>query len=219
MGKIPAINQIIKKKRMEMNLTQSKLSQLIFKSLPTIKRYEGGETIPEATLVKFCEVLKLDLFFLLEMQISQNELILKRDSTDKIFYNDLISKYSPQIKKYQDEIYNKEENLEYCAERLLDIYKLFYDKYYNHIGPIAIDGKKRVLKHKITDDRIVIFMEATPFLLTKNNKNTEIEEINTFTIGEALEFIEEIKNYFNFRSDILKKRKSSTFSLGELFWK
>ena len=46
MNKIPIINQIIKDKRKKLKLNQSDFSNLINKSLGTVKRYDTGGYYP-----------------------------------------------------------------------------------------------------------------------------------------------------------------------------
>lgn len=84
---IPFINKHLKLRRKGKGLTQEKTAELIFKSVPTIKRYDTGDIIPESVLRQFCDLLKIDFFLLLELQETENI----KNSTS--FYSELIEKY------------------------------------------------------------------------------------------------------------------------------
>lgn len=217
MKEIPTINQIIKDKRKEKKITQSTFSEFLNKSTGTIKRYDTGDIIPENVLIKCCEFLELNLFFLLEMQIKQNEEIMKMDNTKKGFYSDLIEKYNKELKEYQNVVYKTDEQLKYYGNQLLKLYELFYNEYYNHKGTIHLTGEKKVLKYKIVNKTIIIICEISKAFF--KDANIKVEEINSFSLYEAKEFIKEIENYFNFKNDMFKRKKESEFSIGKFFLK
>lgn len=66
--KVPYINDFLKSIRKKNGITQEKFATMIFKSLPTIKRYDTGSIIPEETLRRSCEVLGLNFFEVLKLQ-------------------------------------------------------------------------------------------------------------------------------------------------------
>ena len=69
---IPYINEYLKRMRKAHGLTQEKTAQAIFKSVPSIKRYDTGDIIPESALHQLCDLLKIDFFDLLEGQDGEN---------------------------------------------------------------------------------------------------------------------------------------------------
>lgn len=84
---IPFINRFLKNERKKRGLTQEKTASLIFKSKPTIARYDSGDIIPESVLRQLCKMLNLDFFELLIIQDAENA----ERSSDS--YSDLIEKY------------------------------------------------------------------------------------------------------------------------------
>lgn len=84
---VPIINKQIQQLRKAQGLTQEKTAKLIFKSKPTIARYDTGDIMPESVLQQLCNLLKLDLQELLKAQEKDNQ----ENNTN--FYSDLIEKY------------------------------------------------------------------------------------------------------------------------------
>lgn len=196
MNKLPFINDTIKSQKQKLKLNQTEFANLIGKSLSTVKKYDIGYPIPEETLIKICDVLKIDFLPLLYYQsLSQNE-----------SYQNLILKYSNKIKDFENK--NNESELFKVAEELKKLYKNFYDKNYNNdTNIIKIDGTKKELNYKIIDNRIFIIETSIPLL--RQNEDIKNQEINNFTLEEGKTFITEFKEYFNFKNDMHKKRKSS----------
>jgi len=65
---IPFINDFLKRKRKDKGITQEKFADMIFKSLPTVGRYDMGAIIPESVLQRSCDILGIDFFMLLKGQ-------------------------------------------------------------------------------------------------------------------------------------------------------
>lgn len=208
MKKIPFINKVLKDERKKKKITQSDFSKLIFKSTGTVKRYDTGDIIPESVFQRSCEILNLNFLVLLDFQDKQNKSLTKDNQIDDIYYNDLILKYKKELNHFRKQINHTEENLQCVAEKLVQLYNLFYNEYYIHIGEIIADGNTKTFIYKIIENKIIIYRQSTPFYLPASEKNSEYKEINTFSLNQGEEFISEIKNYFNFRNDILKKHNS-----------
>ena len=194
MEKLPFINDTIKSQKQKLKLNQTEFAKLIGKSLSTVKKYDTGYPIPEETLIKICDVLKIDFLPLLYYQsLTYNE-----------EYQNLIFKYSSKIKDFENQK-NKGELLK-VAEELIELYRKFYNRYYNHIGGITLDGRKKELNYKIINNRIFIIETSTPLFFS--NKDIKNQEINSFTLEEGKTFITEFGEYFNFKNDMHKKKKS-----------
>lgn len=212
---IPAINQYVKEIRKEKNITQKEFSKLIFKSLATVKRYDSGDIIPEGVLINTCNILKTSFLFLLYIQNEQNKSLKKLNELDPLFYEDLIFKNKEKLLKYQNFQNNEDGNLKKYGEKLLELYELFYDQYYNHRGAIPFDGTHKEFDYTISEDKkIVISLKKISLI----NEIKNIEIIASFSLEDAQEFIKEIKNYFNFKNDMYKK-KSMSLTIGDLFIK
>lgn len=85
--KIPYINKVLKGERRKQGITQVEFANLIYKSLPTIKRYDTGGIIPESVLRQMCNVLEIDFIDLLRKQFRENN---DKETCD---YDDIIHKY------------------------------------------------------------------------------------------------------------------------------
>lgn len=65
---IPFINDFLKRERKKRGITQEKFADMIFKSKPTIARYDKGDIISESIIRRSCDVLGIDFLTLLKGQ-------------------------------------------------------------------------------------------------------------------------------------------------------
>lgn len=115
---IPFINDYFKRKRKEKGITQDKFADMIFKSKPTIARYDTGDEIPESVIRRSCDVLGINFFTILKGQEEESlEGFESWENIDK--HNDkeieLLGYSEPQfvdppyeklLRKYQKELDN-----------------------------------------------------------------------------------------------------------------
>lgn len=94
-AKIPYINDFLKNIRKKNGITQEKFATMIFKSLPTIKRYDTGSIIPEETLRRSCEVLGLNFFEVLKLQ--EGEILDEFGTWDEIHAHNRALMYDTYI--------------------------------------------------------------------------------------------------------------------------
>ena len=188
--KLPVINEVFKEKRKNKGITQEKLASLIFKSLGTVKRYDTGDTIPEGVIIKLCEILNMDFISLLVLQETKNKL------NQENFYENLITKYSKEIEKFNSEYYNFSANLELLAKDILELYKNFYDT------SLLEKNKTKIIKYpsykysyEIVENKIIISRSGLNLI----GENKEKEVLATFNYESGKEFIEDIKLFFNFQ--------------------
>lgn len=188
--KLPVINEIFKEKRKNKGITQEKLASLIFKSLGTVKRYDTGDTIPEGIIIKLCEILNMDFISLLALQETKNKL------SQENFYENLITKYSKEVEKFNSEYYNFSSNLELLAKDILELYKNFYDT------SLLEKNKTKIIKYpsykysyEIVENKIIISRSGLNLI----GENKEKEVLATFNYESGKEFIEDIKLFFNFQ--------------------
>lgn len=188
--KLPVINEVFKEKRKNKGITQEKLASLIFKSLGTVKRYDTGDTIPEGVIIKLCEILNMDFISLLVLQETKNKL------NQENFYENLITKYSKEVEKFNSEYYNFSVNLELLAKDILELYKNFYDT------SLLEKNKTKIIKYpsykysyEIVENKIIISRSGLNLI----GENKEKEVLATFNYESGKEFIEDIKLFFNFQ--------------------
>lgn len=188
--KLPVINEVFKEKRKNKGITQEKLASLIFKSLGTVKRYDTGDTIPEGVIIKLCEILNMDFISLLVLQETKNKL------NQENFYENLITKYSEEVEKFNSEYYNFSANLELLAKDILELYKNFYDT------SLLEKNKTKIIKYpsykysyEIVENKIIISRSGLNLI----GENKEKEVLATFNYESGKEFIEDIKLFFNFQ--------------------
>lgn len=188
--KLPVINEVFKEKRKNKGITQEKLASLIFKSLGTVKRYDTGDTIPEGVIIKLCEILNMDFISLLVLQETKNKL------NQENFYENLITKYSKEVEKFNSEYYNFSANLELLAKDILELYKNFYD------SSLLEKNKTKIIKYpsykysyEIVENKIIISRSGLNLI----GENKEKEVLATFNYESGKEFIEDIKLFFNFQ--------------------
>lgn len=188
--KLPVINEVFKEKRKNKGITQEKLASLIFKSLGTVKRYDTGDTIPEGVIIKLCEILNMDFISLLVLQETKNKL------NQENFYENLITKYSKEVEKFNSEYYNFSANLELLAKDILELYKNFYDT------SLLEKNKTKIIKYpsykysyEIVENKIIISRSGLNLI----GENKEKEVLATFNYESGKEFIEDIKLFFNFQ--------------------
>lgn len=99
---VPFINDYLKRRRKEKGITQEKFADMIFKSKPTIARYDAGDIIPESVLQRSCEVLNLDFLTLLKGQ--EEESLGDYESWEEISkYNDYVAESRNPYKDYWEE--------------------------------------------------------------------------------------------------------------------
>lgn len=173
MNKIPIINQIIKDKKKELKINQVEFSEILQKSLSTIKRYDSGFPIPLDTLKIICDKLGLNLRDLFIQQVEEN----KKDNT--AYYSDLI---------------NKEKKLELkislTAENIYKIVatekKLSYLFSAYHLKENDLDNEIKLnIGHFANGDKYHI-------------KNDKEETLYIFTDEQASELIEHIEGYIDY---------------------
>lgn len=188
--KLPVINEVFKEKRKNKGITQEKLASLIFKSLGTVKRYDTGDTIPEGVIIKLCEILNMDFISLLVLQETKNKL------NQENFYENLITKYSKEVEKFNSEYYNFSANLELLAKDILELYKNFYDT------SLLEKNKTKIIKYpsykysyEIVENKIIISRSGLNLI----GENKEKEVLAAFNYESGKEFIEDIKLFFNFQ--------------------
>lgn len=188
--KLPVINEVFKEKRKNKGITQEKLASLIFKSLGTVKRYDTGDTIPEGIIIKLCEILNMDFISLLALQETKNKL------NQENFYENLITKYSKEIEKFNSEYYNLSSVLEFLAKDILELYKNFYDT------SLLEKNKTKIIKYpsykysyEIVEKKIIISRSGINLI----GENKEKEVLATFSYESGKEFLEDIKLFFNFQ--------------------
>lgn len=119
---VPFINDYLKRKRKEKGITQEKFADMIFKSKPTIARYDAGDIIPESVLRRSCEVLNLDFLSLLKGQEEEslegfenweeidahNQCAAEAKNPYKEYWGEEIDFYNPPyektLRKYENEL-------------------------------------------------------------------------------------------------------------------
>lgn len=210
MEKIPYINDFLKNLRKQKGITQEKFATMIFKSLPTIKRYDTGAIIPEETLRRSCEVLGINFFEMLKLQ--EGEILDEFGSWDEINahnkalmfdtnlpfdklegygvisppYDDLLFKYSSNLKKINiSEIsVEMQENL----------------KNYFNIGNENINSKSTEIKNiydiKNLENELINYLKFKDCFLnidtTEEKQKEKIKKI--FSFIDFLYFQDIIKN-------------------------
>ena len=170
MKKIPIINQIIKDKKKELKINQIEFSEILQKSLTTIKRYDSGFPIPLDTLKIICDKLNLDILELLKKQLLENNFYKTK------YYSELITKFD-QIEETSEKL--KDKNTlnpvkDKLMERLCDIFIFYY-------------------KNKKVIDFDIKFFNDKYYIKDKNGKTLEV-----FTIMQATELIKHFEDFTTF---------------------
>lgn len=185
---IPFINDFLKRERKKRGITQEKFADMIFKSLPTVGRYDTGSEIQEKTLKRACEVLGIDFLILLKGQ--EEESLEGFESWE-------------EIDKHNDQ---EMELLGYSTPQFIDPpYEKLLRKYRKELETITFPNQSKnntltVLKSDY--DINILKSELDNYLELKNNIlniPTEKRE-NEQKIEKILSFID-----FLYFDDIIKK--------------
>ncbi|MEE1475751.1 helix-turn-helix domain-containing protein [Fusobacterium sp.] len=153
---IPFINDFLKRRRKEKGITQEKFADMIFKSKPTIARYDAGDTIPESVLQRSCEVLNLDFLTILKGQ--EEESLGDYESWEEI---DKYNNYALTTQSPYNEYSEYLETYEPPYEKILR-------KYVNKLKQISLPQPSK----KIENDLKEVIQE-------QNNYNFNIESLKT----------------------------------------
>ena len=181
---MPVINQKIKDKRKELKITQEEFTKIINKSIATVRRYDGGDTIPENTLILICDKLNLDIEELIKLQNLQNIM------TEEKFYIELINKLiHPFIKKNTSQ--SEEIYINSVIKRLSFIYNAFR---YIEKDEISVEYK---------NNKFYIYNIFRPEI----DAEDIIDTFDILTTEQADKFINDMQEYFEFKTERLRKEK------------
>ena len=179
MENIPYINDFLKNIRKQKGITQEKFATMLFKSLPTIKRYDTGDIIPESVLQRSCEVLNLDFLILLKGQ--EEESLGDFDNWEEI---DKYNRHVADERNPYKEYWNEE----------LDFYNPPYEKilrkYENELKKISFPKSNEIC-------------EKNNFLESQNNKIYSLNSLKK----ELLNYINFKDNFLNIETTEEEKKK------------
>ena len=173
MKKIPIINQIIKDKKKELKINQIEFSEILQKSLSTIKKYDSGFPIPLDTLKIICDKLGLSIMDLIFKQSQENE----KNNTS--FYCEMLEKFSALSIDDYDKFFQSDS--ETFKKEILrhDLFKIILEFY--------------PFKEKIKDGFDVIYFNDKYFIKDFNG-----DVLDAFTVTQATELINHFRDYMNY---------------------
>ena len=156
------MNTILKEKRKELSLTQEKLAELLGISLMTVRRWEWGETSPNANILpKLAEVL----------QTTPECLLGENDIGDTVHVNvNQKDRMSSSVDSYEIP-YNSDENLGYGRE-------FFYEC---NGQKVRIPAKKDFTELFL---RMVREMRSSIPVMTVNNNASAYDNAQAMALGD-----------------------------------
>lgn len=123
MKKIPYINQVIKDRKKELKINQVEFSEILQKSLSTIKKYDSGSPIPLETLKMICDKLSFNISELLVKQEESNK------ENDTNYYQDLIDKNNIELRKLFSSMSKNPEEYLSLADSISEYMRIFVSPY------------------------------------------------------------------------------------------
>lgn len=106
------IGRIIESKLQENNMTQSELGELVGLNQRTISQYVRGNSQPSLeTLSKICQLLKIDIYYILELKSYDNSNMVITDKNEIEVLNCYRSLSEEQRKVFDSFIYVLNKNI------------------------------------------------------------------------------------------------------------